>query len=114
MSVYQIVFEVLGVLFLASVWMVAILRLLRRRRWSPLRPAVMAIVVGGCLALMADTLLDWVQTGELRMTFYLAAWNLGMALFDLMITVALDRQGRIATTAKIAMRIAVPDGQRAS
>ncbi|MEM7529625.1 MAG: hypothetical protein AAF416_18475 [Pseudomonadota bacterium] len=90
-----VLFEVLGVFVLALLWMTALLRLIEQRRWSPLRPAVMAVVCAGCLALMAETLLDYAATGELRSTFYLAAWNLGMALFDLRITMALGRTGRI-------------------
>ncbi|MEL6480807.1 MAG: hypothetical protein AAFQ75_05090 [Pseudomonadota bacterium] len=89
------VLEIAGVLVLAVIWMVAIVRLIETRRWSPLRPVVMTVVCAGCLALMADTLVDWVATGELRNTFYVAAWNLGMALFDLRLTLSLSRRGEI-------------------
>jgi hypothetical protein len=92
---YTVLFEILGVFVLAAVWMTAILRLIERRQWSPMRPAVMAIVCAGCLALMADAMLDWLATGTLRNTFYLAAFNLGMALFDLRVTYALGRAGRV-------------------
>ncbi|MEM9784185.1 MAG: hypothetical protein AAF899_17130 [Pseudomonadota bacterium] len=93
-----LMFEVLGVLFMAVAWMVAIARMIETRRWSPLRPAVMVVVMMGCLMLMGQTLMDYAQTGELRSTFYLAAWNLGMALFDCKIALVLSRRGDFAMT----------------
>ncbi|MEL7138861.1 MAG: hypothetical protein AAFP67_07410 [Pseudomonadota bacterium] len=92
---FAMVLEIAGVCVLAVIWMAAILRLIERRRWSPLRPVVMAVVCAGCLALMADTLVDWAATGDLRSTFYVAAWNLGMALFDLRLTLSLSRRGKL-------------------
>lgn len=93
-----LVFEILGVFLMAMAWMVAIVRMIETRRWSPMRPAVMAIVMTGCLLLMGQTLIDYAQTGELRSTFYLAAWNLGMALFDCKIALVLARRGDFSTT----------------
>ncbi|MEM6487225.1 MAG: hypothetical protein AAF677_02965 [Pseudomonadota bacterium] len=87
--------EVAAVLFLAIFWMFAIAQMIEKRRWSPLRPAVMLIVITGCLAMMGQTLGDYAVTGELRSTFYLAAWNLGMALFDCKIALVLARRGRL-------------------
>ncbi|MEL7173844.1 MAG: hypothetical protein AAFN05_12880, partial [Pseudomonadota bacterium] len=91
------VLEIAGVLVLAVIWMVAILRLIETRRWSPLRPVVMTVVCAGCLALMADTLVDWVATGELRNTFYVAAWNIRIAeraraIVDLTATAEAERE----------------------
>ncbi|MEL6336033.1 MAG: hypothetical protein AAFQ88_05220 [Pseudomonadota bacterium] len=90
-----LIVEILGVLLLAAAWMVAIARMIETREWSPIRPAVMVIVIAGCLALMADTVVGFMETGELRSTFYLAAWNLGMALFDMKIALYLARRGKL-------------------
>ncbi|MEO1775064.1 MAG: hypothetical protein AAFS07_08950 [Pseudomonadota bacterium] len=90
-----LIVEILGVLLLAAAWMVAIARMIETREWSPIRPAVMVIVIAGCLALMADTVVAFTETGELRSTFYLAAWNLGMALFDMKIALYLARRGKL-------------------
>lgn len=87
--------EVGGVLLLAATWIVAIARMIETRRWSPLRPAVMVIVIAACLVLMGDTLLTYVQTGHVRPILYLAMWNLGMALFDMKIALLLAQRGDI-------------------
>ncbi|MEO0763436.1 MAG: hypothetical protein AAFZ09_16795, partial [Pseudomonadota bacterium] len=87
--------EIGGVMLMALAWMVAITRMIETRQWSPMRPAVMVVVMAGCLMLMGETLLDYAQTGELRSTFYVAAWNLGMALFDCKIALVLSRRGAL-------------------
>ncbi|MEM7497588.1 MAG: hypothetical protein AAF371_06315 [Pseudomonadota bacterium] len=92
---WLVLLEILGVVVLALAWMAAILRLIETRWWSPRRPVVMAVISAGCLAVMADTLQDWAVTGILRSSFYLAAWNLGMAFFDMALTWRLGRRGRI-------------------
>ncbi|MEM6973025.1 MAG: hypothetical protein AAF577_09480 [Pseudomonadota bacterium] len=77
---------------MALAWMVAIARMIESRRWSPVRPAMMVVVITGCLLLMGQTLIDYAETGTLRSTFYLAAWNLGMALFDCKMALILARR----------------------
>ncbi|MEO1469899.1 MAG: hypothetical protein AAFV86_12640 [Pseudomonadota bacterium] len=102
--------EIGGVMLMALAWMVAITRMIETRQWSPMRPAVMVVVMAGCLMLMGETLLDYAQTGELRSTFYVAAWNLGMALFDCKIALVLSRRGALEqrlTEAGLAAREAV-------
>ncbi|MEO1458994.1 MAG: hypothetical protein AAFV49_15755 [Pseudomonadota bacterium] len=84
--------EIVGVVVLASVWMIAIARLLRRREWSPLRPAVMAIVCAACLASIAEDASVFLAGGDMPNTIYLAGWNLAMALFDLALVVAMRRR----------------------
>ncbi|MEM6422585.1 MAG: hypothetical protein AAF698_08345 [Pseudomonadota bacterium] len=88
-----------GVLLLAATWMVAIARMIENRRWSPLRPAVMVVVIAACLIAMGDAMLHYMQHGEVGAMFYLAAWNLGMALFDMKIALVLAQRGEIENSA---------------
>jgi hypothetical protein len=90
--------EIAGALVLASVWVVAIGRLWFGRRWSPLRPVVMVAVITASLVLIGEAFLDHAAGRDVDTVFWLAVFNLYMALFDLRLAMALGRRGGLVVS----------------
>ncbi|MGF1550995.1 MAG: hypothetical protein ACFBWO_00650 [Paracoccaceae bacterium] len=84
--------DMVGAILLAGVWLGAIVRLCRRRRWSPLRPVVMVAIIAASALVMADGLLARAAGGPLGSLFWIGTFNLWMALFDLRMSMSLARR----------------------
>jgi energy-coupling factor transporter transmembrane protein EcfT len=97
--------EIAGALALAAIWTFAIARLWVRRVWSPLRPVVMVTVITASLGLMAEALLARAAGTPLPGLFWLAVFNLYMAIFDLRLSMALGRRGGLVVVRRGASAV---------